>query len=294
MVLKSSLPPKTDWLLDPCRWPHLNAVHPAFVSTLPHLYELLRKLFVRTLSTTPQSLAVFGVGRMCIEDLIEIVFMVEHGFHLAGLKLLRGLYERAITAEVISASSTDADLFYNYHAVSAHKANQRAKQVYKAEWAPKNIKENVEDWYESVKAKYNMERCPTCGLRGQLGWSPDGLEGLADKVAKIFANRHGQRKQPHYRNLYLICAEMTNPHIHASMNSIFSRLQQDGDDLAFKGGFVEEGVMALSTAHALMSLVVDTQNRFFNLGLEDDLQRMYIDSMTAWDGTRSHPELLQE
>lgn len=91
-----------------------------------------------------------------------------------------------------------------------------------------------------------------------------------------------------------MCAAMPNPHIHASMNSIFSRLQQDGHDCAFKSDFVDEGVVALSTAHALISLVVDTQNRFFNLGLEDDLQRIYIDSMTAWDRTKPHPEFLQE
>src|SRR5438034_8810614 len=96
MILKASLPPKAEWLSDLSHWPSLNARHPAFVSTLPSLYELLRKLFVRTFSTTPQSLAVFGLGRMCVEDLIEILFMIEHGFDLAGLKLLRGLYERAI------------------------------------------------------------------------------------------------------------------------------------------------------------------------------------------------------
>jgi hypothetical protein len=33
-----------------------------------------------------------GPGRLCLEDFTEIVFLVEHGYGYAALKLLRGLY----------------------------------------------------------------------------------------------------------------------------------------------------------------------------------------------------------
>jgi|SRR5579872_520819 len=281
MAPKGTLSPKAAWLSLPERWPTLAVRHPEFVAVLGHLGDTLRKLFVRTFKTVPQSLAVYGLGRMCVEDFIEILFLVENGFDMTGIKLLRGLYERAITAEIISVDKGDAELFYNYHAINAYKAHQRAKAVYKDQWRPKSIQEDVA-WYEKVKCTYNMERCATCKRPLQLGWSPDSLEALAEKVGKIFAKRYSRERQSHFRDLYLACAEMPNPHIHASMFSIFSRLQENGNYLAHKDDYREQGIIATSTAHALMSLVVETQDRFFDLGFSDDLQHVYADFEIAW------------
>jgi hypothetical protein len=47
-------------------------------------------------------LAVYSLGRLACEDFFEVMVVAEHGLGIAGLKLMRGLYERAITAEYIS------------------------------------------------------------------------------------------------------------------------------------------------------------------------------------------------
>ena len=40
---------------------------------------------------------VFSMGQKCREDYLEIVFLAVHGFSTGATKLLRSLYERAVT-----------------------------------------------------------------------------------------------------------------------------------------------------------------------------------------------------
>ena len=69
-----------------------------FLSRLPHLNEAVNLAFARevALSETVDKL-IFSLGCFCAEDFQEILLLCENGFGSGAQKLLRGLYERAIT-----------------------------------------------------------------------------------------------------------------------------------------------------------------------------------------------------
>jgi hypothetical protein len=41
---------------------------------------------------------VFDIGQACRDDFGEVVMLTSHGLGSGGMKLLRGMFERAITA----------------------------------------------------------------------------------------------------------------------------------------------------------------------------------------------------
>jgi hypothetical protein len=156
MVLIGTLPPQAKWLSETVRWPRLSAQNPGFIDALPSLASVLGQLFCRTVAVSPADLAIHGLGRICIEDFIEILFLSEHDFSIGALKLLRGLFERAVTAEVIASDASDSDLFVDYYAVSSFKGKQRAAGVYKGRWPST---ERAAEEYEKIKTKYKADPC---------------------------------------------------------------------------------------------------------------------------------------
>jgi hypothetical protein len=59
----------------------------------------------------------FGLGHTCREDFLEILFLAANGYSNGALKLLRGLYERALTMSYIIKSPAKADRFMSFVAI---------------------------------------------------------------------------------------------------------------------------------------------------------------------------------
>ena len=75
----------------------LAAIFPQFMTVFPSLRALTSLVFDRTFTGagTPH-IIIYGLGRTCLEDLTEILFLAENDYGYAAVKLLRGLYERAV------------------------------------------------------------------------------------------------------------------------------------------------------------------------------------------------------
>ena len=267
-------------------WPNLSEAFPAFVHHLPALASLMGKEFQSKLDTqsiTQEQIGVFGLGRLAVEDFLEIVFLAEHGFGTAALKLLRGLYERAITAEYISNNRDEAQRFFDFYLIQSHKLRSRNAQVYKdSDLAAPS--EGLSE-YNRVKSQFAIEECPTCGQPRQHGFSKKSLEGIAHEVGEVWKKRDNRpTKDPNqFARAYLIGAAIPNIHIHASIHSFLSRCTWDGQGhIYFEENQGLETRLALSHAHAMMTLVLDTQNRYFGLGLDSEIEQICREFDAAW------------
>lgn len=262
----------------------LKGRFPQFVSSYPRLRDAIKQAFAYALDlrtgNDKADIAIYGLGRLCLEDFTEIVFLVEHDFDYAALKLLRGLYERIVVTETIIESPVEeAGRFFDYYVVDERKWNRRGKTVY-ANW--NEDPSGLAEAYEERKDKFRYEPCATCGRPPQQSWTKHGLDALAGELGKATKDSELQTYGKELKHLYFFCAALTNPHIHASMFSILQRLGGKPT------GQLDPGTFSLCYAHLLLVLAIDAQNRRFALGMNALVEQLHADRAAAWIPPKSN------
>ena len=69
---------------------------------------------------------VYNLGETCRRDFLEIAFLAANGHGVAAVKLLRGLYERAVTLEYIRRNPDKAERFVRYGVIQESKVIRAA------------------------------------------------------------------------------------------------------------------------------------------------------------------------
>jgi len=272
-----------DKLAERTSWKRLDRDFPRFSETMVLLAGTMKKIFARSMDLLESQIAVFSTGRLACEDLYEIAFLAEHGLGFAALKLLRGIYERAVVGRYIALNPTEAEAFGEYRALDAHRYERRAKDVYGEKWkARRNVE--MQDLFESIKSKYKWEACDKCGLAPQANFSRHSLLTLAHKINEVLevVSINDKQKKITMEHAYLLCAAVPNAHIHASMWSFLQRLKRTGEDVVWSENQEWQAEFALSTAHDMMRLVFKTQNEYFQLQLEDEIDQRRLEWHNVW------------
>jgi hypothetical protein len=102
-------------------------ISPVSVTYFKRLAGSMEKTFDRNLDDlVDRSMAVYSTGRLACEDFVEIAFLAEHGYGFAALKLLRGIYERAVVGRHIASDPGEAERFFNYSIIDMEKFRNRA------------------------------------------------------------------------------------------------------------------------------------------------------------------------
>jgi hypothetical protein len=104
------------------------------------------------------------LGRICVEDFNEILLLAGNGYGIGAQKILRGMYERAVTSADILANPDTAAPFLDYHKVHAYRAYNHAMKL--GEFAPKFTAEGakkISGSYDAVKGQFAETLCDTCG-----------------------------------------------------------------------------------------------------------------------------------
>src|SRR4051794_13572749 len=105
--------------------PELNAFferHVDFLDACNQLAALTNKTFAREYHPEDRLQEIgFGLGETCRVDFLEIVFLAGHGWGIAAMKLLRGLYERAVALGYMIKHPEKAERFFRYAAIQEYK-----------------------------------------------------------------------------------------------------------------------------------------------------------------------------
>src|ERR1700722_1401564 len=82
--------------------------HRLFFDRFPNLKEALRVAFVREFATEANAdKVVFYSGRLAVEDFNEMLVLSGNGYGAGALKLLRGMFERLVTAHYVHTHPTE-------------------------------------------------------------------------------------------------------------------------------------------------------------------------------------------
>jgi hypothetical protein len=263
--------------------------HKAFLQEYPALRVLVEKTSLRTLSAPPQGeidclrqlpeddptviafedkvmadRLVFGLGRIIADDFGELVTLVGNGRGIGAYKILRGMYERLVTATFIAKNPSESRPFVEDDAIKRWKLWQQAFEVMPdlADTLPKQEIQALEDEYRRVRAKRAESNCSKCGQpKTQEAWTRVDLASMARKADVDLSK------------LYGACYLMPTFHSHATGFGVGTRFQRTADGrTSYRETSEPEASQAIALAHTLLLKHLGLQDEYFKLGLEKEIQ----------------------
>jgi len=207
---------------------------------------------------------VFFLGRLAAEDFMEILLQCANGYGMAGLRLLRSMFEGVVTSLFVGRHPDQAKTFMGYHTVHQRKFLKIAEAagIDLSGISPPAEQAQIEAEYLTSREAYRMMKCPECdAVLADVSWTK------ADPIAMV--------RELGLQELAVQCYAYTTLYIHTTPTRLISRLQETGDVVRFKDGPQRlEADAALVGAHCCIAHVLESHNRMFNLditGLETEL-----------------------
>lgn len=239
--------------------------HPNFWDAFEKLTNLSNRCFGRTCHYENQAESLmFSLGQTCRDDYLEISFMGVHGFNSATTKLLRGLYERAVTHAYIIKNPEKVMRFIRFARIQDYRVMQGALEAgISKEDLDKGVPPDysiakVTERRNEVKDEFKVEECEVCGMKAPVSWDPHSVGAMAKKAGDL------------YKALYLGGYVMPNLQVHATFASA---VRLEGLDEKTAAIFRKRAAYSnMGQASAIMLLVLKEQNELFKLGLEQELE----------------------
>lgn len=242
------------------------ARNPHYPGALERLVVLSNRCFGRGPAPKGQFENIcFWLGHACRQDFVEIVFLGVHGYGGGATKLLRSLYERAVTIEHLIQNPEKVGKFVRFAAIQEHRALEAALRAgisgsdIDRQVGPPNTVAEIRGRFETHKAEFKAIECGTCGLKAPATWDLD-FSSMVRKVGEPF------------NKLFLLANNNPNFLIHATLASAtpHDELREQAD-----------AKLAIIIATDLLLAVIRSQSTLFSLGLDPDIERCGQDLINA-------------
>jgi hypothetical protein len=242
----------------PEEWADFRIRHALFLQRFPHISDVIHEAFTRVIEEPePIERFVMLYGRLCVEDFFEIMSCCGNGYGFAALKLLRGLYERAVTLDYLNDHPDELDAFVDYGHVSDHKLFRSVTEVFgpsalSAEL--QDVQEEVERNYERVKESYMVADCVKCGTkRLNISWTKLTFPAMARQTRIL-----GKLIQSAYY--------IPMRHTHSTIASLSERLEFNNGATGFNPDAQRpQADNALHEAHTIVLEVLQIQQKRFKI-----------------------------
>src|SRR5688572_7541405 len=154
--------------------------HPKFIEKFPQLVRTVKTVMTPMWEgDEPVDRLVFSLSAGCIDDFREIVLLARHGEGFGAMKILRGMFERVVTARHLRANPDNCAAFIDFHYISDYKAICNAKEAgYDVDPVVLAEKKALRD---SVKNVF-MVPCNTKGCELTIpafSWNRSGIVAMA-------------------------------------------------------------------------------------------------------------------
>jgi hypothetical protein len=277
----------------------------AFLAECAKLYALLEKVFIRSLVSARAEhqieeiaeglqlseaeeiavqnrrmaeVVVFYLGRAAADDLGEVLILAGNGRGIGAYKILRGMYERIVTAAFIAKNPSEARIFLSHSFIEREKLWNRLKEILpgiKDERTPEQIKE-FEDECKEAKAKLKASICNKCKQPiAQEQWTRVSLDTMAEQAdANLGVS-------------YAYCYLLPTFHSHATAFGLESRMRKTETGYSFKETSEPEAQKAILCAHGLILRLLKFQNNYFALGLDAEIDSGWNEFPKIWKSESS-------
>lgn len=226
--------------------------HAQFFSTIASLTEAENVVFGRTLTTSGfLDPVIFYLGIRSVQDFNAIVLLAANGHALPANALVRGMYERVVTAAYLRKNPDEATEFVNFDYVQRFKAAKATKETIGLKPDEEQGFEQLKKDYESVKADFMVTDCKKCGTK-TLGpsWSETHFVDMTKKV-------------PPLDDLIVGAYYLPLLQAHSTLRSISSMLHQIDGEFAFKTDYTESCDEVFRLSYLLLMHVFKIQAEQF-------------------------------
>jgi len=135
------------------------ARHPQFPDALLKLFDTANKCFGR--NPRPKNHLehiCFWLGHTCRQEFLEIVFLAINGYGAGATKILRSLYERAVTIEYLVQNPHKVDRFLQFAAIQENRPSRPHSNKFRRirstpKWAAKH-RGRTRKCYEQYKGNF--------------------------------------------------------------------------------------------------------------------------------------------
>jgi hypothetical protein len=232
--------------------------------------ELMRdKIFQRTGVGSQLDRVIFGLGRVCTEDFQQAFLLCGNGFGIGAMQMVRGMYERLVTADYLIKHPEYVDDFLDFHFVQLRKGLSHLKLAYTddelTKLVPNERQEQIEKDYQAVTREGRFQT---------NSWTKFNVPDMAKQGERGLAEFY-------YYNYF-----RPTMFSHSTVSSLLARLceNETGEPIFDNEGqrkHVREGLVG---AHLLLLHVFDMQNEYFKLDLYEDIKTLEKDYVECWKG----------
>jgi hypothetical protein len=226
----------------PEEWADFRKRHAIFLERFPNITAATQTAFARVMEESEQiERFVMLYGRLCVEDFHEILLCCGNGYGMAAMKLLRALYEKAVTLDYLNDNPEECDAFFDYHHVAQHKLLTSVTEVFGSSALPNEIYEQSAVDYQRVKGRSMVTACGKCSSqRVNHSWTKLDIVAMSKRTRIL-----GQLIQSGY---YLPMR-----HTHSTPAALIERLENNDKGFGFNPGAQRKDADdALRTAHIIL------------------------------------------
>ena len=248
--------------------------HPLWNEMMKNLVRALDLAFTRVqvMQSTADRLVYF-FGRVILEDFMEIALVCYHGYGVAACKLVRSMYEFAITLHYLHEHPDEAETFLDYHLIQQDKLTSRVIETFGEKILSAELVADIRRKAAEVKEDFMVPVCEHPGAQRRLNhsWNKLDFVAMAKRVESI-----GRLIVPGY---YLPLR-----HSHPTFGGLTERLEIVDGTMSLKADAQPEiADRSLMTAHNCMLDAISVQKEHFKIAeLEDAMQVCYRDFVRVW------------
>ena len=257
---------------DECR--KFEQRHPLWQEIMPNLERALNLAFTRVqVMQGPADKLVYFFGRVCLEDFMEILLVCYHGYGVAASKLVRSMYEYAVTLRYLHEHPTEVKTFLDYHLVQNDKLIGRLIETFGDTILPAETIAEAKRKAAEIKEDFMIPVCdhPEAKLRLNHTWNRLDFAAMAKKTGAL-----GTLIIPGYY--------FPLRHAHPTSGGLTERLEIVDGRMGIKSDAQPEiADRSLMTAHNCILNALEVQKEHFTIeGLEVAMQVCYRDFVRIW------------
>jgi hypothetical protein len=261
----------------PLMWAGFRVEHPGLAERLGLLQKTMNKIFIREgYPSVAADTLLFFMGRKCCEEFFEIVLLAANGYGVGTMKLLRSLFENAITAAYLASHPDEVEKFLDFHGIHMKRMYDALKTVvgvemFEAAISAEDVRETEEE-YERVKPMFRMTYCDKCKRkRLQPSWTKLSVEQMLEAVGGS------------YKSMYFESYFKPMMQTHTTAMSIMQQIHTVDGKLTVNYEWTKKLLDdALFGAHRLIVEILFTQNDHFKLELDEELIQRQQDFLDSW------------
>lgn len=250
--------------------------HPHWQVVMTRLHGVINLAFTRTHGVMANAIDrfVYFYGNLVAEDFMEVFLMAANGYGFGAMKLLRSMYEHAVTLKYLHEHPDELQAFFDFDRVQQYKLVKQIIDTFGEDALHPDTISTTEQEYAEVKDEFMVKSCKskTCSEQ-RVGhtWSKLDFVSMAKRTGALGT---------------LIVPDYFVPlrHAHSTFRAMTDRLEMWQGQVGFqRESQPKESDGALMAAHNCLLVALEVQKERFNIpGLEQAIQNSVRDWALVW------------